>query len=120
VIAVSADGTYHDVDPDGTTALGAWRPTGERTATVTALNPSEGGTALLRATVEVAADGRSFTAAYTIEVFGADDARTGEFGPGEAAGVRLEAEAPGTPVGTLEELVAQFAEGGEAAGTPTP
>ena len=104
VITVSTDGTYHEVDPDGTTGLGTWRPTGERTAVLSILNPSEEGTVLIRVAVEVAADGQRFTAAYTFELFGPNDTRTGEYGPGEAAGVRLEAEAPGTPVGTLEEL----------------
>lgn len=115
VITVSADGTYHEVDPDGTTGLGTWRPTGERTAVVTVLTPGDGGSNLIRATVEVAADGRTLTASYTFEVFGPDDSRTGEFGPGKAAGLRLEAEAPGAPVGTLADLFAQI--GGE---TPAP
>jgi len=115
VITVSADGTFHEVDPDGATGLGTWRPTGERTAVVNILTPGDSGGNLIRATAEVAADGGSFTASYTIEVFGPDDARTGEFGPGQAAGIRLEAEAPGAPVGTLADLFAQI--GGE---TPAP
>lgn len=117
VVTVAADGTYTEVDADGTTGLGAWRPTGEDTADLTLLYPSEEGLAQVRATIEVATDGQAFTATYTFEFVAPDGTGTGEYGPGEAAGTRVEVEAPGTPVGTLEELFAQFA--GTPVGTPT-
>ena len=115
VITVGADGTYQEVDPDGTVGLGTWGPTGERTAVLTILFPDESSTLLTRATVEVATGGQGFTAAYTFEVVGPDGTPTGEYGPGQAIGLRVEAEAPGTPVGTLEELFALLQEA-----TPAP
>jgi hypothetical protein len=118
IAVFTADGTYHEVDPDGTSGLGAWRATGETTMDLTILYPGEDGTTHIRATVEMAADGQSFIASYTFELVGIDGISTGEYGPGEAAGTRLAIEAPGTPVGSMADLFAQF--GGTPEATPAP
>jgi hypothetical protein len=53
----------------------------------------------------VTSDGQSFTAGYTSEVL---DAATGEWsgqiGPSTAEGTRMPVEAPGTPVGSFEDV----------------
>lgn len=115
VVTVGADGTWSEVDSDGTTGLGAWRATGDRTANLVILYPSEEGSLQVRATVDVAADGQTFTASYTIAFMNLDD----QYGPGTATATRLEVEAPGTPVGTFEDLFGAF-EGSPEAGTPAP
>ena len=118
VATVAADGTFHEVDSDGSSGLGTWRPTGDRTAELVIVYPGEEGAFWIRVTLEVAADGRSFTASYTAELVGTDGAGTGQYGPATATGTRLEAETPGVPVGTLEDLFAQFGAGTPEAGTP--
>ena len=118
--AFAADGTYSEIDPDGASGLGAWRATGERTADVVIVFPEEEGSVRIRASVEADADGRSFAASYTFEFLDRGGTGAGEYGPGEATAVRLEAEGPGTPVGTLQELFTQFeqTQGTPAAATP--
>ena len=74
------DGTYVEV-AGNSTGIGAWEPTGERTAEVgyfyQNIAPSPGGfepgTVLIRATVEVAESGDSATATYGVEVQAPDD-----------------------------------------------
>jgi hypothetical protein len=119
VVTVGADGIWHEVDSDGTSGFGAWRATGARTAEVVFVYPGEEGTVLIRATIEVAEDGRSFTAPYTVEFVSPDGTATGQYGPGSAVANRLDAEAPGPPVGTLEDLFGSSA-ASPAAGTPAP
>jgi hypothetical protein len=110
LITFRADGTYVQSEIDG---VGAWAATGEQTAALTlhSLGPGPDGAAVvvtIRATVEVAADGQSFTAAYTLELTRPDGTSTGEYGPGTATGTRVAVEPMGTPVGTLADLFTQF------------
>jgi len=110
VIIFAADGSVTDVESSGSVTLGVWEPTGETTATLTltAFDDDEGGITI-RASLEVAPDGQSFTATYTFEPFDpATGDSMGEYGPGTATGARLTAEAPGTPTGSFEDLFGQF------------
>lgn len=122
VIIFADDGSVIDVESSGTVQLGVWEPTGETTATltVTSYDEDEGG-GTIRASFEVAPDGQSFTAAYTFELFDpATGEGMGEYGPGTATGTRLVAEAPGTPVGSFEDLFSQFAGTPEVSPEATP
>ena len=119
-VVFTDEGGYIDVDCEGFVVIGGWEPTGDTTATLmfTASNP-EGGAYRVRADVEVAADGQSFNAPFTIELL---DVATGEgggqYGPAMATGARIDVEAPGTPQGSVFDLSAQFAGTPEA--TPAP
>jgi hypothetical protein len=123
VVIVAADGGYISVDAEGTTTLGVWKATGPRSAQLTIYqtgvlnNGAYGGIITVRAAVDVAPDGQTFTAEYTIGVIpppGVED--QGEFGPGHASGTRLAPEAMGTPVGPLSDVQG----GGEATPEATP
>jgi hypothetical protein len=111
----TADGGYVQSEAGGTATLGVWQATGGTTATLTlaaAAGDDEGnnfGSIKIRASIEVGADGNSFTAEYTIEFIQPDGTSSGEGGPGHATGVRMTVEAPGTPVMTLDELYSRFA-----------
>ena len=117
LIVITADGLYLGVEYGGRTTAGVWEATGPRTAAITlrVLPPAEAvpfvGLAVIRGTVEVAADGLNFTAPYTLEVAAPDGTSSGEYGVTTARGVRITLEPMGEPVGTLAEL--------EGA-TPTP
>jgi hypothetical protein len=107
----SVDGGYIAAEAEGT-SLGTWEATGASTAilTISDSEVDEEGNALqvvIRASIEVGADGNTFTADYTLEVIGPEFS-SGEAGPAAATGTRLVAEAPGTPVLTLEELFGTF------------
>jgi hypothetical protein len=107
------NGTMIDSAADGTNGHGLWEPTSDTSAIVTFYLFFEDGVQLvIRAEVEVAADGQSFTAPYTNEFIEPTGASSGEIGPGMAEGRRLELQAPGTPVASFEEFF------GEPAGTP--
>ncbi len=102
---VASDGTYMEVDPDGT-AVGVWEATGDTTADLTfhfLLGPG-GGNATVRGSVEVAPDGHSWTASYTIEFINPDGTTTGEVGPGMAEATRITVDPQGTPVGSFAEV----------------
>ena len=110
VIIFADDGGVTDVESGGAVQLGVWEPTGDTTAnlTITAYSDEEGGFRI-RARFEVAPDGQSFTATYTVELFDpATGESMGEYGPGTATGTRVVAEAPGTPMGSFEDLFSQF------------
>lgn len=109
----SSDGTYVQVDEDGT-GIGVWDATGERTANLTILFFDEGGSYKVRAAVEVDETGEELSASYTFEPTIAGES-LGEFGPESATGTRIAVEAMGEPVGSSDELEAMF-EGVE--GTP--
>ena len=115
-ITFTSDGTLIDVNGSDST-LGVWQPTGPTTATITFsqyFGDDSGvydGGYTVRASLEVSADGNSFTGEYTIELLSPDGATTGQAGPGTVTGTRVMAEAPGTPVMTLDELFASFGEG---------
>ena len=110
-------------DANGSVSLGVWEATGEQTATLTIV-AAEGdddgtnyGTIIIRATIEVNADGGSFTPEYTFEFIDPDGTSSGEAGPGFAIGERVVVEAPGTPVMTMEEMFSQMEDGsGESDG----
>ena len=121
----TADGGWIAVEPDGAVQLGAWAGSGDQTADLTLWSgvPAEegGGMFIVRASIDVAEDGQSFTAEYTFEVVGADGATMGEgeYGPGRASATRLSAEPMGEPVGTFEDLFSQFEEASPEA-SPAP
>jgi len=109
VITFSDDGAVTDVESSGAVQLGAWEPTGDSTANLTIVSWSDEGSGTIRAGIEVAADGQSFTASYTFEfVDPASGESTGEYGPGTATATRVAVEAPGTPIGSFEDLFGQF------------
>jgi hypothetical protein len=111
-VAFTDSGSYIEVDCEGAVAIGAWEPGGDRTAIMTTTTVSPEGGFRVRAAIEVAEDGQSFTAPFTFEVFDpATGESMGEFGPGMATGTRLVAEAPGTPDGSIMDLFAMFGEG---------
>ena len=104
-ITFHADGTYIEVDVDGV-GVGVWEPTGDRSAAGTFVyhQTDEGGavsSATIRATIEVAPDGQSFSASYTLDLVGPDGTATGELGPGTATGTRRTVDPMGTPVAPL-------------------
>ena len=102
---IFSDGAALLSSADGTTGHGVWEPTGDDTASLTFLLVFEDGTRLtIRASVEMAADGQSFTSPYTNEFFDPSGQSSGEIGPGTAEGTRVEVEAPGTPVASFEEV----------------
>ena len=119
-VVFTADGGYVDVDSEGTVFLGVWESTGDTTANLTiTVYDEEEGAFRIRASIEVAADGQSFTASYTLELLDpATGEGMGEYGPGTATGTRLMAEAPGTPVGSFEDLFSQFEGTPEASPVP--
>ena len=121
LLIVGADGSYLEVDGEGGVGVGRWESTGDQTADLniwflaSGEDDPTGGYGRVRAAVEIAEDGQSFTANYTIEFVSGDGTTTGEYGPATASGTRLSVEPMGSPVGTLDELFEQFEEG-----TPTP
>jgi hypothetical protein len=124
VDVITSDGAFIGVEADGSVTLGAWEATGDQTAnlTVWSILPEEegSGTAIIRVSVEVAEDGATFTAEYTLELIGPDGTTMGdgEYGPATATATRLSVEPMGTPVGTFEDLFSLF--GGEEDATPEP
>lgn len=112
-VSFLADGVVIQVDPSASDHVGVWRPTGPRAFALTIQQASAQGIATIRGVGTVAADGRSFTVAYTIALAPAGGTSTGQYGPGHITGTRLAVEPPGTPVGPLSALNAQLAK-------PTP
>jgi hypothetical protein len=122
------DGTYVEFDAagedsPGETDGGVWSPTGPQTADLTivqVVTNDEGvnGKFTIRASIQVADDGQSFTAQYTFEL---DEATgmVGEYGPGTVTATRITVEPMGTPVGSIEDLFGQFEEGATPEATPT-
>jgi hypothetical protein len=114
VVAFHADGTATDVETDGTVELGGWEATGPTTATLTLWGSDTDengqllGTAVIRVSLEVSADGNSLTGQYTIEFTDSAGTNSGEAGPAPVTGTRLLVEAPGTPVMSMEELFGSF------------
>jgi len=112
---LSADGGAFFVSGYETTGVGAWEPTSDTGANVTFTVVTDGPAQIvIRASIEVAPDGQSFTGSFTNEAIfdPVGGGTSGEIGPGTLAGTRLAAEAPGTPVMTFEEFFAP------PAGTP--
>lgn len=121
-VTFSSDGTLIDVQGSDV-YLGVWEATGPTTANVIFnqyISDDEGAFAggfTVRATVEVGADGNSFTGQYTLELLNPDGTTTGQAGPGTVTATRVMVEAPGTPVMTMEELFSSF-DGGTPEATP--
>ncbi len=115
-VVFTDEGGYIDVDCEAFVVIGVWAPTGDATANLTITSTSsEGGGYRIRAAIEVAGDGQSFTAPFTFELLDpATGEGLGEYGPGMAAGTRLVAEAPGDPLGSVLDLFAQFEDAPEA------
>jgi hypothetical protein len=112
LVAVHADGTYHQADAEGSTGIGSWEATGPSSFNVTfiAQFPTDDGSVWIqtfRLAGEVSEDGQSFTAEFTVEYTG-EGAPAGEYGPGHVTGTRINVEPIGTPAGSLEDLFAQL------------
>ena len=109
-VVFTVEGAYIDVDCDGVVVIGSWEPTGDSTAIMSFTSyDSENGAYTIRASVEIADDGQSFTAPFTFELTDpATGEGSGQYGPGTATGTRISAEAPGTPEGSIMDLFGQF------------
>lgn len=107
-LSLLADGVCLQVDPSAGDHAGVWRPTGPRTFQLTIQQVSKLGLFTIRGAGTVAADGRSFTVAYTVELVPAGGKSTGQYGQSHITGTRLEVEPMGTPVGPLSELKGQL------------
>jgi hypothetical protein len=103
-----ADGIYTEVDADGSAGMGSWEATGPDTAALTFHGLGDEGMVTVRAAIEVAADGQSLTATYTLEFTTPDGMGTGQYGPANVSGTKVVVEQMGTPVGPLEDLFSQF------------
>ncbi len=115
LMTVAPGGIVTIVLPDGT-AYGPWAATGERSVDATFLasqnDPEAGlvGYATIRASIEVAEDGQSFTGTYTIEFPAAMAEAMGlplgqQVGPGTVTGQRIAVEPMGEPVPFPEAAV---------------
>lgn len=107
--------------PEGAAALGTWAATGETSADVTFVLVTNGPAQIvIRAAIEVSADGASFDGTFTQEmVFDpAGGGTSGEIGPGTWTGTRVTAEGPGEAVSSFEDFFAVPGETPEA--TPVP
>ncbi len=120
LVMFTADGSYVEIASDRVDGLGTWAPTGETTATLTfwSVDDEQGGFEI-RANIEVAPDGQTLTATYTFELFDpVTGKRSGQYGPGTATGMRTVIEAPGTPIGSIQDLFSQFQGTPEASPAP--
>lgn len=121
----SVDGVYTQVDADGSVGIGSWTATGPTTADMTfhGLSSGDDGEGLfvftVRAAIEVAADGQTLTATYTLELTMPDGTSSGQYGPGKVAGTRIGIEPMGTPAGPISDLESQFG-GGDATPEASP
>ena len=121
------DGTYLSLEAGGEEGpgeaqAGTWSATGDSTTdlTIVSVFTEENGVNskfIIRASIEVADDGQSFTAQYTFEVEGVPGME-GQYGPGTATGTRIAVEPVGTPVGPLDDLFGQFEEEASPEATP--
>ena len=113
LFTASADGIVVSAGLEGT-GYGTWAATGDLTSDVTFLSPMVDpeagflGFVTIRAGVELAEDGQSFTGAWTAE-FPADVAEAmgmpvGELGPSDVSGVRIVVEPMGEVVGPMPEM----------------
>jgi hypothetical protein len=120
-ISFSSDGILVDVQ-GSEVILGVWEPTGPSTATATFTqyaaddNGDYAGGFTARVSIEISADGSSFTGQYNVELLNPDGSTSGQAGPGTVTAVRVSVEAPGTPVMTMEDLFGSF--GGTPEATP--
>lgn len=108
LVILSADGSALFVSGYETMGIGSWEPSGDTTAIVTLTAVTDGpAKVVIRASIEIAPDGDSFTGTFTNEfVFDpAGGGTSGEIGPGTIEGTRLVAEAPGTPTMSFEDFL---------------
>ena len=120
-MTLAADGTALFVSGRATMGVGAWEPAGDTAANVAFTVVTDGPAYIvIRATLETAADGQSFTGTFTDEMAfdPAGGGTGGQIGPGTLTGTRLIAEAPGTPSLSFAEFFAP--PGGTPAATPAP
>jgi hypothetical protein len=115
LVAFTSDGIVQQTDADGIAGFGTWEPIGPASAGLTVLQliPDSAGTpatVTIHASIQVAPDGQSFTADYTLEL-AEGDLPPGQYGPGSASATRIEVEPMGTPAGSLDELFAEIGEG---------
>ena len=112
ILLVGPGGTLSDASLDFF-GYGAWTPSGDRTADVTFYTPiGDAETGFLgfqtvRASVEVAEDGQTFSGTYTNEFPAAALEGTGiaagEYGPEEVTGQRIDVEPMGEPLGPMPQ-----------------
>lgn len=110
LVILSADGSALFISGHQTTGIGAWQPMGDTSAMLTFAITTDGPAyILIRAQIDLATDGKSFTGIFTMEaVFDpAGGGTRGEIGPGAMDGTRISAEAPGTPAASFEEMFPQ-------------
>lgn len=117
------DGTAIEIIPGGGTGIGAWMATGPSSAAVTLRYHEVGpegfaGVFILRASIEVAADGSTFMATITGEFVLPDGTASGQYGPAAVSAERVVAEAPGEPVGPLDALFGEDGGEGEEEASP--
>jgi hypothetical protein len=124
VTAFTSDGIVVETEIEGGVGVGSWQPTGERTAAVTFVVPiHEAGfeaIVVIRATGEVAADGATFTAEYSVTGQGPDGSVIFS-DHGQVTGTRLPVEpveAVGTPLAGFPTWTPSE-EGTPEAATPT-
>jgi hypothetical protein len=104
----TSDGVYHQVSYDGFVGYGVWESTGPASGALTFMGqvPDDagdfGGSVTVRVVFDVADDGQSLTASYTIEFVAPDGSSEGEQGPGEVTGTKMMVEPMGTPVAPVE------------------
>jgi hypothetical protein len=104
----TSDGVYQQVSYDGFFGYGVWEATGPASAALTfmAQVPDDagefGGSVTVRAALDVADDGQSLTASYTVEFVAPDGSSEGEQGPGEVTGTKMTVQPMGTPVAPFE------------------
>jgi hypothetical protein len=92
---------------DPIASLGAWEATSDTSVALTFTMVTNGPAYIvIRASLDFAADGASFTGTYTMEAIfdPAGGGTSGEIGPGTLSGTRLVAEAPGTPGSSFEDF----------------
>jgi len=105
-LIIHADGTYIQALP-GMVGIGSWEATGPNTGALTFVqygafdDTGSIGHDTVRATFEVAPDGQTMTAAFTIDITSPDGTSTGQMGPGTGTGTRIAVEemAPVAPLG---------------------
>ena len=110
VAVFAADGTMIDSSAEGGAAGGVWSATGETTADATYVILTDGPAHIVvRASIEVAADGQSFSGTYTNEyvIDKTGETTSEEIGPGTFEGKRIVVEAPGTPSSSFEDFFPQ-------------
>jgi hypothetical protein len=113
LVVFNPGGTLVSLSAEGP-AAGSWEPTGERSVDVTfhglglAPDGSFGGLFTIRSSGEVAEDGQTFTATYTVEppaamaqMLGTPE---GQLGPGEVTAQRINVEPMGEAVGPIPEF----------------